>query len=238
MERNFFENINEKKVFCILDDPVEQAKSVVIMAHGFHSSSAASSLKVFSSKIVAAGFSALRFDQPGCGRSEGEFIDSSFTDWVETIIYFAKKFLTQGCMVALFGNSMGATATVIAAGSQTLQNKIPCLLLWAPDPKSTVSVDPDQILKEGGMKYRGRFWLEARDANFFSCLQNYVGNIHLVYGEQDSVVDTQLQQKVIQVVQKNRPVMILQGQPHGHWPKDVLDSVIAKEIEFLKQNLR
>lgn len=207
------------------------------MSHGFRGTSVGPARQFvdFEQLLNKEGFCVLRFDQPNSGNSGGDFVDSSFTEWVQTIVYFAKKYIELGYSVSLLGQSMGATATVIATNNETLRDKIPCVLLWVPDPKSTFNSDPNTSYEEAGQKYKGTFWKEAKDAGFFKCLEEYEGGIHLVYGEQDKFISQELREQVIQIVKdKQQQIMILPGQDHSPWEFDLVQHVYEEELVLLK----
>lgn len=233
-----FENINNKEVFFSLTEPNYSQKKIVIMNHGFRGSSIgpARAFVDFERILVTNGISSLRFDQPNSGNSEGDYINSSFDEWVQTTTYFAKKYLNFGYQVILLGQSMGASTIVIATSQKEIKNKIPCLLLWVPDPKSTTVVDPNKTYEEGGQQYKGNFWQKARDSDFFKCLDEYEGGIHLVYGEFDKYVSQDLRNKVITHVKaKNQKYEVLPGQNHSSWDYDIVHSVYESELALVKQ---
>lgn len=250
MEKVFFEEANGKQIFCALSQPSAPSKKMVIMSHGFrgNSTGAARSFYNFKDLLISEGFTVFRFDQPNSGNSEGQFIDSSFNEWVRTIEYFTKKYLAEGYEVALLGQSMGATATVIASSRDEIKDRVSAILLWVPDPKSDNSGwfseeqaakrHTDEVLEEAGQKYRARFWQEAKDADFFTCINAYKGPIHLVYGEKDIFVSEELRKRVIEVVRtKGQEVMILKGQEHSGWDYDVCEEVFKAELGFVKSAL-
>jgi len=234
-----FEKINNKSVFQIFSQPDQPTKKIVIMSHGFRGSSVgpARSFVSFEKLLLQANMAVLRFDQPGCGNSQGNFLDSSFNEWINTTSYFAHKYLDLGYQVALFGQSMGATNTMVVAGQEDLKNKIPCIILWVPDAKSGVNVQADRIYEEDGQKYRGQFWLEAKQADFFAALDKYPGKIHLVYGEKDRYVPLELREKTVEKIKaKNQPYMILPGQDHSPWEEKIAAVVFEQELKFLQNN--
>jgi len=233
-----FEIINGKRIFNIMTEPDVSTKKIIIMSHGFRGASIGPSRTFvdFEKLLLKEGFAILRFDQPCGGNSEGDYIDSSFNEWVNTTTYFVEKYLKQEYQVALLGQSIGATTTMVVAGQKKLKNKIPCIILWVPDAKSEVSVEASKVYEEGGQKYRGKFWLEAKKACFFDALKKYPGGIHLVYGENDKYISKKLRQQTINTVKiKNQPHMILPGQNHSPWDYDSLQKVYKEEIKFLKK---
>lgn len=239
MEKIFFETINNKKISCYLSEQNSSERKMVIMSHGFRGNNCGPARQFvdFQRQLNQEGYSVLRFDQPNSGNSDGDYTNSSFNEWIQTIVYFAKKYLDQDYKVSLLGQSMGATATVAATNHTDIKSKIPCILLWVPDAKAHINVNPNEVYEEGGQKYYGRFWIEARDSDFFNCLKAYSGGIHLVFGEIDRYVKKEYIEETIKIVKgKNQSVMILKGQDHSPWDYDVVQEVYKEEIAKLKQN--
>jgi len=237
MEKVYFEEVNGKKIFCFLSEVSNAEKKIVIMTHGFRGSSEGPARQFvdFQRLLNKEGYSVLRFDQPYSGNSDGDYIDVSYKEWVDTTTYFAKKYLDLGYKVALMGQSMGAAVSIVATNRPELKNKIPCLLLWVPGVNDgDFKGDVNEVLEEGGQKYRGRFWKEAQDEDSFKCLEEYKGGIHLVYGEEDRYVSKDLRERVIEVVrQKGEPYMVLKGQDHSPWEFDLVQEVYKQEIDKL-----
>jgi esterase/lipase len=231
-----FENINNKKIFSIFTESEISQKKVIIMSHGFRGSSIgpARTFVNFEKLLLKKGFSVFRFDQPNSGNSDGDFIDSSFNEWVDTTTYFAKKYLDEGYKVCLLGQSMGATVSMAVTSRIEVKNKIPCIILWVPDPKSAFNNNKDNINEEEGQIYKELFWKEAYKINFFKSLKEYTGGIHLVYGEKDRYVSEELRNQVIdEVKKKNQPVMVLSEQNHSSWKYNICNEVYNNELKFL-----
>lgn len=239
MEKVYFEDVSGKKIFCYFSEPQVPQKKMVIMSHGFRGSSLGPARQFvdFQRLLNQEGYSVLRFDQPYSGNSDGDYIDVSYKEWVDTTVYFAKNYLDLGYKVALMGQSMGAAVTIVATNRPELKNKIPCILLWVPgvndgDYKGNAS----EVLEEDGQKYRGKFWKEAQDEDSFKALEEYKGGIHLVYGEKDRYVSQDLRERVIELVKKKgEPYMVLKGQDHSPWAFDLVQEVYKAEIEKLKK---
>jgi len=236
-DKVFFESINNKKIFCLLSEPDDNQKKMVIMSHGFRGSNIgpARTFVDFSRLLVEQGYSVLRFDQANSANSEGDYLQSSFKEWVETIAYFANKFIEEGYEVSLLGQSMGASATMIATNQPQIKNKIKKIILWVPDPETDFEGNPSDILEEGGQLYKNNFWQEAKDMDFFGCMDKYQGEIHLVYGESDKYVSNELKDETVKRVSlKNGKVLILDGQDHSSWEYKQAQKVYKEETTFLK----
>lgn len=71
-----------------------------------------------------------------------------------------------------------------------------------------------------------------------SCLQQYPGHIHLVYGEYDRYMTSAIRQRVLALAKKlGHKTMILPGQDHSPWQYAVAQKVYTEEIRFLKRML-
>lgn len=238
MKSVVFESIKDSDIFYIFTEPKQPSSKIIIMSHGFRGSSIgpARTFVDFEKLLVKNGFSVLRFDQPNSGNSGGKYLHSSFLKWVDTIVYFVKKFANKNYEVALLGQSMGASASVVATSRSEIRGKVECLLLWIPDPKTTAKVRSDQVYEEEGQQYLGSFWKEAREADFFGCLDKYNGDIHLVYGEKDRYISEELRRRVVKKVkEKNQQVMILKGQDHSSWQYKAAQKVYAEQLTKLKE---
>ncbi len=231
-----FEIINGKQVFVTRNQI--SSRHLVIMSHGFRGTSTgpARSFVNFERLLAANGISTLRFDQPNCGNSEGDFLDASFAEWIGAIVSLAQQAVADGFQVILLGQSMGATASLVAASRPELKDQIPAVLLWVPDPKLDPQVEASQVYEEAGEQYRGQFWIEAQAAGFMSRLDEYSGGIHLVYGEHDRYVTAAAKQQVMEkVTAKGQPVMVLANQDHSPWDFDSAQQVFQAELEFVKR---
>ena len=205
------------------------------MCHGFKGTSTGPSRHFvnFSRLLVEKGFSVLRFDQPNCGNSDGSFLEVSFNEWVDTIVEITEKYIAGGFEIGLLGESMGASAATVATNQSRIVGRVSALLLWSPDPMTTFDGDPAVVYEESGQKYLGRFWQEAKDANFLGSLEAFDGGIHLVYGKDDDVVGREMN-KVVDVVQERQgTVLILDGEGHSSWRYDSVSIVFAQEVEKL-----
>ena len=241
MNTMYSEIINGKKIVCYLSEPETSQHKIVIMSHGFRSSSLgpARSFVDFSRILVERGFSVLRFDQPNSGNSDGDFLDSSFKEWVDTTTFLSKKYLEKGYEIALMGQSMGATTSVIASSKPELQGLVSCLILWVPDPKSELAEPSEATYEEMGQKYHGAFWLEAKESEFFMCLDRFRGGILLVYGEKDRYISYELRQEVIDRVRSmGHKVMVLKGQDHSPWEYGLIQGVYTEGLALLDKYLK
>ena len=240
-EKAFFEVVNNKKIFSALSEPENNQKKIVIMNHGFRGSSIgpARTFVDFSRLLAGQGYSVLRFDQANSANSEGDYLQSSFKQWVETTKYFALKYLNLGYQIALLGHSMGGGTAIAVSAETELSGSIKCLLLWTPgdyDPK--YNVDAEKTYEEKGQQYKGKFWHEVGDYKIKDCLRQFNGGIHLVFGESDKYISEAERNEFKEIVQsKGEDYMILPGQDHSDWEFEWAQRVYEEEIKKLKKCL-
>ena len=240
IRRATLETIDDHVIFTLLSEPDVPTGRLVIMAHGFRGNSTgpARSFVNFERRLIEAGYSCLRFDQPGSGNSTGDFAESSFNTWVETLAYLTGRYLHSGFRVALLGQSMGATAAMVAAARPELRDQVPCVLLWVPDPKTGfVASNSSEFQEEEGQLYPERFWAEARDAGFFTSVAQYPGGLHLVYGEHDRYVSPEDKRSVIDAVRATGGELLeLPGEDHSPWAYASAQRVFDAQLSFLNRH--
>lgn len=227
---------NSHRIFQVFHD--SGYKKMVIFCHGFRGTNVGPGMSfVKMARILASeGISSLRFDQYCTGNSEGEFIDSSFVDWVKTTKAIVEQYQNLGYEVGLFGQSMGG-ATVIDVASQF--SGIKAAVAWVPDP----NVDEgdrhqDEILEEGGQLIRGRYWLEARDEKIAEKLALVKAPMYIVQCSDDEYVSAINHQAIEDNSQSNHDVVMMNGYKHSSWTNEQFNEVIKKSVSFLVEQFR
>lgn len=113
----FRTEISGRSVACAHHDAA--GDTTVIFCHGFRGEKTGPNRTFVRAarQLADRGVSSLRFDQYGSGDSDGDFLESRFDDWVETIVALSREYLERGQRIALFGQSMGASAVICAAAT-------------------------------------------------------------------------------------------------------------------------
>ncbi len=250
--KSYFEYVGGKKIFCVWNQikmqrknfdenvnnsnelRVEERKKIVIMCHGFRGDSTGGSRKFvrLEKKLESIGVEGFRFDQYGCGNSEGDFLESEFEDWVKTVKHIVRKFLQKNYEVSVVGESMGATAAMVAMADEEFNGKIKDLVLIVPDPVMECDPDEGEILEEKGEKYDGKYWVQAYNLNFMKCLENYKGEIFFAYGDKDEVVGIGNVDRVIELSTKRKDkILILEGEGHSGWRYSNVEKVLNEVVK-------
>ena len=245
-----FVNILGREVFTLLAEPAEATNRLLIMSHGFRGSSIGPAREFFDLErlLVDDGIACLRFDQPCSGNSDGDFRDSSFDVWIDTITELARRQLDAGFRVAVLGQSMGGLATMVATSKPELRDRITAVILWAPGINDSAEFPGRDWLElpfpgasyvdEEGRRVRADFWREAHNAGFFGALDEFGGAIHLVFGEHDRFDPDGLRHHAIERVRaRGHEVTVLPGQDHSIWDYDLAQGVYGLERDFLQKHL-
>jgi esterase/lipase len=229
-------NLNGRRIATVLHDA--GGKNIVIFCHGFHGTNIGPS-RFFvrtARRLAERGISSLRFDQYGSGNSEGDFLDSRFSDWVKMIQTIAEDYMKNGYRVALFGQSMGGSAAIVAAAALP---KLSALVAWAPDPNiDKFAGVEDEITEEGGQRVRTRFWQEAHDAHVAETFALLKAPAYIVQCTADAYVNKENRDALIKNAQPHHSVENLEGYAHAIWTYDQSEEIIEKSVRFLEEYLK
>lgn len=206
---------------------------IVIFCHGFRSSSIGPNrFFVEVSRCLAShGISSLRFDQYGSGNSEGNFIDSSFDDWVKTIEQLVITYQDKGFRICLFGQSMGGSAVIVAAAKN---EKVSAVVCWVPDPSIEVFLWPKSgFIEEAGQIVRAEFWLEAHKAEIKHKIGEVTAPMYIVQCSNDEYVSLENQKAVTDNATSGHLVEMFEGYNHSTWTSDQATVIIKQSVDFI-----
>lgn len=211
-------------------------RATVIFSHGFRGEKTGPNRTFVRAarKLAASGISSLRFDQYGSGDSAGDFLESRFDDWVATITALARQQLERGRRVALFGQSMGASAAICAAADLPVD----AVVAWVPDANTDAFVpDPRGFVEESGQRVGNQFWLDAHAAGVAQKLAQITVPCYLVFGTADEYVSTENREALVRAAKPADRVDVFDGYSHSGWTFEQADDIIDRSVEFLAAQL-
>jgi alpha-beta hydrolase superfamily lysophospholipase len=215
------------------------SKNLVIFCHGYRGTSVGPS-RFFvraARQLAEQGISSLRFDQYGSGNSEGDFYDSSFSDWLATTKAIAQEYLNQGHKIVLLGHSMGG-ATAIAVGSELPE--VTAVVAWAPSPGLGGLAQPaNDYVELAGQRVRvqAAYWQEARAAKVADKLSLLKAPALILHCAADEYVDEASRKAISDNAQPHHQVVNLEGYSHGNWTYDQAEEIVRRSVDFIKQAL-
>lgn len=225
------ESYNNHNIPIFIHDA--KSKNIVIFCHGYRGNSIGPNrtfVKV-AQKLESIGITSLRFDQYGCGNTDGDFFDSSFKDWIDTTKAIANDFLNKGNRVILFGQSMGAS-TVIAAGSEI--QEITAVVAWVPDPNIEDFTFPEcGYIEEGGQRVRADYWQQAHEAKVAEKLRDLKSPTLIIQCTDDEYVDEMNRKSIIENAQSNHTIINFEGYKHSSWSYNQSEDIINKSVDFI-----
>ena len=166
-----------------LHRPSGPAKGAVVIAHGLFSSMQSQKLTALAEALAGGGFTALQYDNTGCGDSPGDINLTTVTSRRDELLS-AAEFLAgtePGVPFAYLGSSLGGTAAFLAADLRAPA----CLVLWsAPTDLEELMVrmrtNPEEVKLTALARDLGRHDLDSVLARTRAAL--------FVHGENDEVV--------------------------------------------------
>jgi esterase/lipase len=207
-------------------------KDIVIFCHGYRDNSTGPN-RFFvraARQLAAAKISSLRFDQFGSGNSGGDFVESSFNDWVTSTIALINWYTSKGYRISLFGQSMGASTTIMAAS----KTKVIAGVAWVPDASVDTFVEPETgMLEECCQIVSASFWREAHNAHIAEMLNQVNNPMLIIQCENDEYVSAENQHAITDNAQTNHKVTLLPGLSHSSWTYDESSTIINDSVNFL-----
>lgn len=229
-ETLFHTQLGDRSIACAPHDAGGDA--TVIFCHGFRGEKTGPNRTfVRAARLLAAsGISSLRFDQYGSGDSAGDFLESRFSDWVGTIRTLARQQLDQRRRVALFGQSMGASAVICAGAGLPVE----AVVAWVPDASiDEFTPDPRGFVEEGGQRVGNGFWQDAHAAGIPQRLSEIAAPCYLVFGTADEYVSAENRAALIAAAKPGDRIDVFDGYPHSAWTADQADDIIERSVDFL-----
>lgn len=236
MESCSTQQINGHNIACVYNK-ASNSKTIVIFCHGFRGSSIGPCrFFVLAARLLAQkNITSLRFDQYGSGNSEGDFLDSSFNDWIATTKELIDTYKAEGYRIVLFGQSMGASLAIKVA-SET--EGIDAVVAWVPDANvEEFNVPSAGYIEEAGERVGARFWEEAYKANVAQALSHVEAPALIIQCSDDEYVSSENHQAILNNGQLQHEVKMFDGYTHSSWSYDQAQDIINQSVQFIEDTL-
>ena len=239
-------NNNNQKIYF---RKVNGKKLGIIFIHGLNSDmngQKAISIEKFAKKN---GYSFIRFDCRGHGKSDGKFEDFTISDWKNDLLNIIDS-LTKGPQI-LVGSSMGGWLMFLAAKARPSRIKGLIGLAAAPDYiddlySNLSKSKKTEILKKGIIKYssngfsyliRKKFIIDAKKNKIFNKPFKWTKPLILVHGLKDNVVSKKIPELILKKISGNF-VRIIFLKNSDHRLSSILDLKIINEsiLSIIKNN--
>jgi len=187
-------------------------------------------------KLAAHGISSLRFDQYCSGNSDGDFINSSFNDWVATATKIVEDYLSKGYEVALFGQSMGGSTVICVCSALS---SITAAVAWVPDPNVEPFAPPENgIIEESGQQVHASYWQEVHDMKIADKLRDAEMPMYIVQCSDDEYVSAENHEYIASNSLSRHRVEMFEGYKHSSWTYEQAEDIINKSVDFLVKSFQ
>jgi uncharacterized protein len=237
-ERHVAFNSGGMKLYGVLHLPLSKKKvPCVILSHGFGSDKSSYRLFVRVGRVFAEnGIATLRFDNRGCGDSEGSYknynMSAKLDDMKEAVKFAKEEKEIDSSKIGLAGISYGGSASVIFA-ARAKDESLKCVDAWAPGILSE-GVGPaliEEAKRRGIVKFHyGRLYKEQLEDDAKYKLYNESRKIRIplqvIHGDMDTTVPLAEGEQVFENAKGPKNLKIIKGADHGfnYHRKDLIES--------------
>lgn len=237
----------------ILDIPKnirqENSGAAIIILPGFLAVAADPQLAKEAHKYCELGYSVLRLDFSGMGRSQGKYVNMTVTKQVaeaRTALSYVKslKWIDDE-RIFLSGHSMGGAVAGLAASEQP--EDVAGCILWYPAAVLHDDAMDDRIMRQkydlsdeslkevefSGKKIGRDYFTDAKNLDIYGRSKAYTGDVLLLHGDADAVVPASYSEKYKEVLPKAEMYMI-PGGGHGFEGK-CMTTALKYATEFLNK---
>ncbi len=206
--------------------PAENEKALILMFHGYHSSTA-NDFACFIKKYHDMGYSVLLTDQRSHNRSEGRYITFGTLERSDCIswIFFAMRTFGKDTKVFLHGLSMGAT-TVMLALTMTLPENVRGIIadcgftspyeIVGHTVKQQYKVSPGFILPAVNIICKKLAGFNMREVDTRKALAKSKLPILIIHGNDDTFVPTYMSHENFAASASEKKMLLLvDGAYHG-----------------------
>ncbi len=247
-EKVFFKNSKGLTLCGILEEPHPEKKYAVIMVHGYSTQKNNSKNVRLAKAFESLKLNSLRIDLDGCGESEGDFAEQTYSSMADDILSAIAYLKTREYSeFSLFGSSAGGLASMIVA----LQQPIKKIGLVAPVfdyPSQAIrTLGKEEIArwKKEGFRIRTNhrgissrinytFYNDSQQHVMHGKVKNITCPLLIVHGDKDEDVLIEGSRKIIQEM-PNAKLIEMEGADHFFENPGEKDKVAQYFIDWFKE---
>lgn len=218
----------------------ENSGAAVLIFPGFMANATDQGLAKEAHKYCDLGYSVLRLNFSGMGKSQGKYVNMTVSKQVEeacsALKYLKSLKWVDDHKIFLSGHSMGGVVAGLTASEQPAD--VAGLLLWYPAAVLHEDAMDDRIMNEKfdlsddtqtdvtfrGMKIGKTYFEDAKTLDIYGQTKAYTGDVLLLHGDADPVVPVFYSEKYKEVLTKAQ-LQIIPGGGHGFGGKSMVTAL-------------
>ena len=223
----------------------QPAAGIVIACHGMLSNKDGLKHRLLADLLAARGTALLRFDFAGCGSSEGDLSQLSYSQRLVDLAAAIDQVCALGApRVALFGSSMGGSVAYLAAARDERVVAVASLAAIA-SPANLIALNPQAVDSWRRLGYvdteRGPIgqglWKDSLERDVIAAVRVLRIPILVVHGDADEVVPCS-EGHDLAVAARTAQLNLVMGADHGFSRLEHLRPAMQEIADFLSSRLQ
>ncbi|MCX6815907.1 MAG: alpha/beta fold hydrolase [Candidatus Aenigmarchaeota archaeon] len=232
----YFYNKKKQRLAGFLHIPKKTPAPTIILANGFTSDM--TNKKNIAKTLAKNGFIVLRFDQSGCGESEGKFYDftvsGNVSDCEAAFDFLAKQKFVDKNRIGMSGHSLGGMVTILAAaknrkikvivpvdspydmktrGRDSEFNKKKFLNEWKRTGYKVFKIKRNGIQVPEKLSYN--FLKDSLKYDASKCIKHVKCPVMIVHGDVDTVVPLNHARLLFRNANEPKKLVVIKGVNHS-----------------------
>jgi dipeptidyl aminopeptidase/acylaminoacyl peptidase len=217
----------------VIHHPRRESKGYIITSHGLLSNKDSDKFIALGERFAEEGFTVLRFDFGGCGRSEGTIADTTVTgrkeDLLAALAFMQRRLSGSAQPIGLLGSSMGGFVSLLVA---SCRDEIKAVAAWATpfcfeELRKGITHSSGDIIKDG-------FFDDARLYAAESFVPR-VRNLLIIHGDGDETVPLHHARRLYDQAREPRHLEIIPGADHSITAPEHREKAVAVSLEWFKK---
>ena len=252
-EKIIFKNSKDQKLVGDLFLPQGKSSNVqlAIFVHGYRSDKNGSKAKILSSALPEKGIGLFVIDLSGRGESEGNFEDSTVTQYIDDLKCAINVIIDMGVAdpekLAVIGSSLGGLVVLQETAKDERIKGLVCISPTSQAPWKGKEEFAEQRVKEwkekgytfteskrfGKMRINYSFYEDLLNYRDYSVYESIKIPVLVLHGTADKSVPVEHSRELIKHIE-NSKLIEFEGADHNYSKKEDCDKMINETIKFLE----